>query len=48
MKRRKSITGNMSGSAVGIDIGEPSSAVTHLSPNGEILDNFSFDMDDTG
>lgn len=48
MKGRKSITGNVSGSAVGIDIGEPSSAVTYLSPNGEILDNFSFDMDDTG
>ncbi len=38
----------MSGSAVGTDIGEPSSAVTYLSPNGEILYNFSFDMDDMG
>ena len=38
----------MSGSAVGIDIGELSGAVTYLTPNGEILDNFSFGMDYTG
>ena len=48
MKERKSITKSMAGSSVGIDIGEPSSAVTYLSPDGEVMDSFSFNMDDTG
>ena len=48
MKERKSITKSMAGSSVGIDIGEPSSAVTYLSPDGEVMDSFSFNMGDTG
>ena len=46
MKIRKRITGNMAGGTVGIDIGEPSCAVTYLSPDGEIAD--SFNLDDSG
>lgn len=48
MKKRKGIFGNMAGRAVEIDIDEPSSAVTYLSPDGEMADSFSFNLDDNG
>ena len=33
---------------VGIDIGEKESVVTYLSPSGDTLDHFSFEMNDYG
>ena len=35
---------NMNSPVVGIDIGEEKSVVTYLSPEGEVKDNFEFDM----
>ena len=34
----------MNSPVVGIDIGEEKSTVTYLSPEGDVRDNFEFDM----
>ena len=39
---------NMNSPVVGIDIGEEKSVVTYLSPEGEVKENFEFDMSTDG
>jgi hypothetical protein len=48
MKRRKDNRGNMNDYVVGIDIGERESVATYLSPTGDIIEQFSFEMNEGG
>ena len=34
--------------AVGIDIGEKESVATYMSPSGDIIEHFTFEMKDSG
>ena len=48
MKRRKVNMENMNDYAVGIDIGEKESVATYMSPSGDIIEHFTFEMKDSG
>ncbi|MGC8506628.1 MAG: hypothetical protein ACP5NK_08060, partial [Thermoplasmata archaeon] len=48
MNKKRRNDKNMNSPVVGIDIGEEKSTVTYLSPEGEMRDNFEFDMNTDG
>ncbi len=48
MNRKRRNNKNMNNPAVGIDIGEEKSTSTYLSPEGDVRDNFEFDMNGDG
>ncbi len=48
MNTRRRNNKNMNTHVVGIDIGEEKSNATYLSPDGEVKENFEFDMNTDG
>jgi hypothetical protein len=48
MKKGKQHKKRLGATAVGIDLGEERSETTYLSAEGDVLDRFSFTMDDPG
>ena len=48
MNKKRRNRNNMNIPVVGIDIGEEKSMVTYLSPEGEVKENFEFDMNTDG
>lgn len=48
MNRKKKNDRNMNDYAVGIDIGEKEIVATYMSPSGDIIELFTFEMKDSG
>ena len=48
MNKKRRNRNNMNSPVVGIDIGEEKSTATYLSPEGEVKENFEFDMNTDG
>ena len=48
MNKKRRNNNNMNSPVVGIDRGEEKSVATYLSPEGDVRDNFEFDMNTDG